>query len=158
MGEWVYILFKAFWCGMAALGFGILFNIPGKNLPVVWTGGIITGLIKFTVLFFAPSSIILASFLASLTMGLFSMIMAIRLREPQMELTIPSVIPLVPGVFAYRTMFGVIRLSRKMDENYSATLSETVHNGAMTLFITMAFTLGVIITIQLRKRFGKNYL
>ena len=54
MEEWITIMLKAFFCGWAALGFGILFNVPKKNLVHAWTGGAIVGLVKFTILHFTP--------------------------------------------------------------------------------------------------------
>ena len=152
MEEWINILFKAFWCGCAAVGFGILFNLPRKNLAAVWVGGAIVGFVKFTVLlFYAPSSIILASFLAALIVGIYSMTIAYMRHEAQMIFAIPSVIPLVPGAFAYRTMFGLIKLSGNVGADFSRTLSEAVHNGVLTLSIIMAFTIGVIIPYQVGK-------
>jgi uncharacterized membrane protein YjjB (DUF3815 family) len=156
MEEWTNILFKAFWCGCAAFGFGILFNVPKKNLAAVWVGGSIVGLVKFSVLLYAPSSIILASFLAALIVGIYSMIIAYMRHEAQMIFAIPSVIPLVPGAFAYRTMFGMIKLSGNVGDDFSRTLSEAVHNGVLTLFIIMAFTIGVIIPYEIGKGITKT--
>ncbi len=154
MMEWIIIFYKAFWCSLAAVGFGILFNVPRKNLVVVWVGGLIVGLVKFSVLQYVSSSIILASFLAALIMSIYSMFIAYARLEPQMLLAIPCVIPLVPGAFAYRTMLGLMKLSGNVGPDYSRTLSETVHFGVLTVFIIMAFTLGIIIPYQA----GKNIL
>ena len=157
MPDWINILLKAFFSGWAALGFGILFNVPRKNLFVVWIGGAIAGFVKFTILYFAPSSIILASFLSATILGVYSLIMAEIRHELQMIFAIPAVIPLVPGVFAYRTMFGLIKLSGNIGPDYSRTLSETVRNGSQTLFIIMAFSIGVILTSQIGKDLRKKY-
>jgi uncharacterized membrane protein YjjB (DUF3815 family) len=156
MEEWINIVFKAFWCGWAAFGFGILFNVQRKNLAAVWIGGAIVGLVKFGVLFYAPSAIILASFMAALVVGIYSMIIANMRYEAQMIFAIPSVIPLVPGVFAYRTMFGLIKLSGDVGADFSRILSEAVRNGVLTLFIVMAFTIGVIIPYQIGKGISKK--
>ena len=156
MEDWINILLKAFFCGCAALGFGILFNVPKRNLLAIWAGGFIVGLTKFAVLIYAPSSIILASFLASLALGVYSIIVAQVLNESQMIIAIPSVIPLVPGVFAYKTMLGLIKLSGKIGADYTQTLSETVHNGSKTLFVIMAFSIGVVITNQVGKRINQR--
>lgn len=163
MTELLNVLFKAFWVGCAAFGFGILFNVPRKWLATVWIGGAMAGLIKFGVLLYISSSIILATFLAALVLGIYSMIIAHISHEPPMILAIPPVIPLVPGAFAYRTMYGLIKLSGNVDADYSRTLSETVRNGALTLFIIMSFVIGVIIPYEigkelLRKRTGKRKL
>ncbi|PWT70637.1 MAG: threonine/serine exporter [Bacteroidetes bacterium] len=151
MAEWINILFKAFFCGCAALGFAILFNVQRKNLAIVWIGGVIVGLVKFSVLQYFSASIIFASFLASLTLGIYSLITAQRRQEPLIIFAIPSVIPLVPGVFAYRTMFGLIELTRSVGPDFSRTLSETVHNSVLTLFIVMAFSIGIVIPYLIGK-------
>ena len=69
-----------------------------------------------------------------------------------MIFAIPSVIPLVPGVFAYHTMFGIIKLTGSIGSDYALTLSETVYNGVTTLFIIMAISLGVAIPIHIMRR------
>ncbi len=156
MAEWTNILFKAFWCGCAAVGFGILFHVPKRNLGILWIGGAIVGLIKFSVLDFVSSSIILASFLAALVLGIYSVIIAHRRREHPMVFAIPSVIALVPGMYAYRTMLGLMKLSSDVGPEFSNTLSETVHNSALTLFIMMAFILGILIPYQIGKELSKK--
>jgi len=156
MTDLVTILFKAFWVGCAAFGFGILFNVPRKYLAVVWIGGALTGLIKFSVLLYISSSIILATFLAALVVGIYSVIIAHIRHEPPMIFAIPPVIPLVPGAFAYRTMFGLIKLTGNVDTDFSRTLSETVRNGALTLFIIMSFTIGIIIPYEIGKEMSKK--
>ncbi|WP_066403022.1 threonine/serine exporter family protein [Flavisolibacter tropicus] len=156
MEEWINILFKAFWCGCAAVGFGILFNVPRKSLFAIWFGGVIVGLVKYSVLFFASSSVIVASFAASLILSVYCLIIANKHQEPEIIFAIPSVIPLVPGVFAYRTMLGLIKLSGSIGEDYALTLNETVHNGTITLFVIMAFTIGVIIPYQFEKELRKR--
>ena len=93
MEEWITIMLKAFFCGWAALGFGILFNVPKKNLVHAWTGGAIVGLVKFTILHFTPPSIILATFLASLVLGFYTIVIAYNRQEPQLIFAIPCIIP-----------------------------------------------------------------
>lgn len=146
MEEWLIILAKAFFTGCAAVGFGILFNTPKKNLFVIFGGGAIAGLMKYSILYFTPGMVISATFFATLAMGGYTMAIASKRHEPQLIFAIPCVIPLVPGAFAYRTMLGLIKLSGQMGPDYSTTISETVHNGAITLFTIMAFSVGVIIT------------
>lgn len=156
MAALITIILKAFWSGSAAFGFGILFHVPRRNLFTLWIGGAIVGFIKFGVLNYISSSIILATFLAALILGIYSMIIAGMRREPPMMFAIPPVITLVPGLFAYRTMLGVIKLSRGVGPDFSGNLSETVHHGALTLFIMMAFTIGIILPYQIRKDLSRK--
>jgi uncharacterized membrane protein YjjB (DUF3815 family) len=151
--DWTNILFKAFWCGWAAVGFGILFNVPLKTLWAIWIGGAIAGCVKFSVLsLLGNSPVILSSFFAALSAGIFSSAIGFSRHEPPKIFAIPSVIPLVPGVFAYHTMMGLIKLTGKIGPDYTTILTETVNNGVTTLFIIMVIALGVTIPIHLMRR------
>jgi uncharacterized membrane protein YjjB (DUF3815 family) len=153
MTDWVNILFKSFWCGWAAVGFGILFNVPPKTLFAIWIGGAVAGLIKFSFLFLSSGSpVIQGSFFAAIAVGMYSVPVAHWRHEPPMIFAIPSVIPLIPGVFAYRTMIGLIKLTGKVSDDYSFTLSQTVNNGVTTLFIIMAIAIGVSIPMHVMRK------
>lgn len=150
MNEWFYIGLKAFWCGVAALGFGVLFNAPPRTLFAIWTGGFLAGFIKFASLQAIPGSgVILCSFIAAVTVGFASIPVAHSRHVPPLIFAIPSVIPLMPGVFAYRTMLGVMKLTGNIGIEYSQVLSETVHSGVITLFVIIALSLGVAVPIHL---------
>jgi uncharacterized membrane protein YjjB (DUF3815 family) len=154
MTEWFIIAAKAFWCGWAALGFGILFNAPARALLAIWVAGFVTGLIKFTALHpVVGLGIIGSSFIAAMVSGFVVVFIATWQKLPPSIIAIPSVIPLIPGIFAYKTMLGAIRLTTTISDDYSAILSTTIHTGLKTLFIVLGISLGVAIPIQLfRKR------
>lgn len=153
MNEWFYIGVKAFWCGFAGLGFGVLFNAPTRTLFAIWTGGFLAGFVKFAALQGMPGSgVILCSFIAAVMVGIASIPVAHSRHVPPMIFAIPSVIPLVPGVFAYRTMLGLMKLTGNIGNEYSQILSETVHNGVITLFVIMALSLGVTVPMYLLTR------
>ena len=158
MTEWIDIAAKAFWCGTAAAGFGILFNTPTNALLPVWLGGFISGLIKFSVLNpLIGLGIVGASFLGALASGLVIVLIANWQNLPPLIIAIPSVIPLVPGVFAYKTLLGLMKLTHVMGDDYTATLSSTVHFGLKTLFVVLGICLGIVIPIQLfRKELVNN--
>ncbi len=142
------ILFKALWLGTAALGFGILFNAPPRALVAIWIGGFIAGFIKFGMLLWIdPEAYILASSLAALSIGLLSIPAAHWRHVPPVVLSIPPVIPLMPGIFAYKTMMGLTQLTRE-NQDYFTTLSNTFHFGTLTVFIVLGIVLGVSIPMQ----------
>ena len=139
------VLFKAFWFGTAALGFGILFNSPPRALAAIWIGAFIAGVIKFGILLLvSPEAYILASFLSALSVGMLSIPGAHLRHVPPVVLAVPPVIPLMPGVFAYKAMMGLTRLTIKSPD-YATTVSDTVYFGTLTLFIVLAIALGVSI-------------
>ena len=154
--DWINILGKAFWCGWGALGFGILFNVPPRTLFAIWIGGAMGGFLKFTVLQLT-AGVVLASFAGALVVGFSSIPIAHFRHVPPMIFAIPSVIPLIPGVFAYRTMLGLMKLTGAIGPDYTQILSETVNNGSKTLFVIMSLAMGVAVPMHLmRKESVKN--
>jgi len=146
----LHLFFNAFCCGTAALGFGLLFNSPSRAFLAIWIGGFVTGIIKFSILFYLfPDSFIMASFLAALSIGILTIPAAHWRHVPPDVLSIPAVIPLIPGVFAYKTMMGLMKLTGDTKTGYAAILSDTVHYGTLTLFIVLSLALGVSVPMRL---------
>lgn len=143
----IEIFLKAFWCGWAAFGFGILFNTPRRGLVAIWTCGFIAGLVKFIILFvLSGDGMIVATLLGAGVVGFATIVIAHMVHVPPIIISIPAVIPLVPGSFAYRTMLGLIKFINISD---ATVLTNTIHNGVMTLFIILAISLGVTLPMLL---------
>jgi uncharacterized membrane protein YjjB (DUF3815 family) len=149
--NWIEILTKAFWCGCGAVGFGILFNVPRRTIAMIWIGGAMGGFIKFSLLG-AELGLIFSHLMAASVIGFASLPMAHFRHATPMIFSIPSVIPLVPGVFAYRTMLGLMKLADTIDDTYLLAVSQTLNFGSKTLFIIMALALGVSIPMYLLRQ------
>ena len=90
--------------------------------------------------------VILASLAGSSLIGILSISAAHNKHAPPLIFSIPAVIPLVPGVFAYRMMLGFIKLAGDpSSQAYSSILFETVNNGIKVVFILMTLAVGVSI-------------
>jgi uncharacterized membrane protein YjjB (DUF3815 family) len=154
--DWITILVKAFWCGWGAVGFGILFNVPVRTLIAIWICGALGGFLKFNLLMLG-AGVVSASFAGALAIGISSIPTAHFRHAQPMIFAIPSVIPLIPGVFAYRTMLGLIKLTGAIGPDYQLIISDTINNGAKTLFIIMSLAMGVAVPMHLmRKESVKN--
>jgi len=138
------ILENAFWSGVAALGFGILFNIPKRVIPTVFILGFMAGLIKFYCLQ-NHCSIVTATFFASLLVGIVSIPFAKSVRKPIVVFSIPAIIPMIPGYFAYKTILGIRNFTfiNTIDTDQQNMLNHIFSNGFMTIFILFAITVGV---------------
>jgi len=152
----ILVLSKAFWCGWGAIGFGILFNVPPRTLFALWIGGAIGGFLKFTLLQLTVG-VVFASFVGATAVGMLSIPIAHFRHVPPMIFAIPAVIPMIPGVFAYRTMLGLIKLTGAIGPDYTTIMSDTVNNGVKTLFIIMSLALGVSVPMHvMRQESAKN--
>lgn len=153
----VEILIKSFWAGIGAIGFAVLFNVPRRVILPIWALGALGGLIKFTAMQF-ETGIVFASFLGAAAIGMLSIRMAHFRKSPPLVFSIPSVIPMVPGLFAYKMMLGLITLtSIENTDTYLQALIETVNNGAKMMFVLISLGTGVAIPMLLsRKESIKN--
>nr|WP_319997992.1 threonine/serine exporter family protein [uncultured Draconibacterium sp.] len=146
------ILIKAFWSGIAAIGFAILFNVPKRTLFPIGAMGAIGGFIKFGGMFLGIG-IVLASFIGATIIGIISIQMAHMKKSPPLIFSIPGVIPMVPGAFAYRMMLGLIALIDLEDKDtYIQTLIDTVNNGAKMIFILISLAIGVSIPMLISRK------
>jgi uncharacterized membrane protein YjjB (DUF3815 family) len=146
------ILSKSFWAGIAAIGFAILFNVPRRVILSIWVLGATGGLIKFTAMHF-DFGIVFASFLGATIIGVISIKMAHMRKSPPLVFSIPSVIPMVPGFFAYKMMLGLIALTTiENTDAYLQTLIETVNNGAKAMFILISLGIGVALPMLISRK------
>jgi uncharacterized membrane protein YjjB (DUF3815 family) len=161
--EWLLIAEKGIWFGMAAAGFAVLFNVPTRTLLPIFLMGALGGLTKVTMIH-CDINVIGASFAGATFIGFLSIFFAHDKHAPPPIFAIPAVIPMVPGIFAYRMMIGLISLAGKIDNTaYTRILSETTNNGLKVMFILMSLAAGVGVPMLITRkesakdiRFKKN--
>jgi uncharacterized membrane protein YjjB (DUF3815 family) len=150
--EWLQILEKGIWFGLASLGFAILFNVPQRVLFTIWLFGALGGVTKL-LLIEIGASIILSSFGGSILIGILTIPAAHNNHAPPLVFSIPSVIPMVPGVYAYKMMLGLIELAGKPGNyEYQKILAATVSNGLNMLFILLALAVGGSLPLLLTRK------
>jgi uncharacterized membrane protein YjjB (DUF3815 family) len=140
--DWLVFIEKGFWGGCAAVGFAILFNVPARALFTIFLLGVIGCILKFSLISIEVH-VVIAAFIGATVIGLLSIQAAHFKHAPPLIFSIPSVIPLVPGIFAYKTMLGIIKLTAPIGDNYNQILAETINNGTKAAFIVMALAVGV---------------
>ena len=132
-------LFSSF---LASLGFGILFNIKGKNLILAGIGGAIGGMVYKLVLFLGGSEMI-AMFLGAVVFSLYSEILARVCKTPVTTFIICALIPLVPGGGMYRTMQQAI----------AGNIDKALAIGLNTISIAGVLVLGILLVSTLMRAF-----
>lgn len=141
--EWLSILEKAFWAGCAAVGFAVLFNGPVRTLFFIFLLGMCGSFVKFWMIDLEGISVVLAAFAGASLVGMLSIWTSLSKHAPPLVFSIPAVIPMVPGIFAYRMMLGLINLTGNSDVDYQQILGDTFSNGAKASFILMSLSVGV---------------
>lgn len=123
---------------VASLGFGILFNIKGKNLLLAGIGGGISGMVYKSGLACGCSEM-MAMFLASLAFSVYSELMARICKTPVTTYIVCALIPLVPGGGMYRMMQQAI--FGDVDAALSIGLDTLLIAGVLAFGILIASTL-----------------
>lgn len=126
---------------IASMGFSIIFNIPKRLLPAVAVGGIITVMLRnFTILELGWSQPA-GSFLGAAAVGVLALQAIHWFHTPNVILTIPSAIPMIPGVLLYRLLFALLNI-QSITTN---ALVEGIRNGVEAVIIIICIAVGVAI-------------
>ncbi len=104
-----YVL-SAIFAAIPAIGFGMVFNVPKHTLVYCGIGGAITYTTRFVLLDF-DISIELATFLASTVIGIVALYWSRKYIVPRPVYTIASIIPLLPGTYAFTAMINLIDMN-----------------------------------------------
>ncbi len=128
---------------LASGGFSILFNLSAKHL---FFASLVGAMGWLGYQFVVPiSGSIMATFLAAAIVSLLAEVLSRILKTPASTLTVPGIIPLVPGMRVYRSMEYFLH------GNNVNGLDEV----AMTLLVSGAIALGIAVVgslFRLKKR------
>lgn len=128
---------------ISAMGFSMIFNIPRRLLWAVALGGIIAVCTRNFVslgpsthnfgLDFGP---VIGSFVGSAVVSLIATRAMHTLHTPHHCLSIPSVIPMIPGVLMYRALFAFIDMHGVVGE-VTVAMSNAIRASLIILFIAV---------------------
>lgn len=139
---------------LSSLGFGIIFNIRGKNLFFASLGGSIGWFFYLLSIGHHPSKVF-ALFVGSIAISIYSEVMARVLKTPVTTFMICAMIPLVPGAGMYYTMFESIQ--GNIDKSLTLGLQTIGGAGAIAVAtVLVASTTKVILTIKKGKIKGSK--
>ncbi len=134
---------------ISAVGFSMIFNIQRRLLWVVAIGGIIAVCTRNFVNFELGFGPVIGSFAGSFIVSLIALKAVHWFHVPNHVLTIPSVIPMIPGVLMYRSLFEFINMKGVVGE---VTLA--MFNGITASLIILCISLGVAVP----NIFGRRYI
>lgn len=132
---------------VSAVGFSMIFNIPRRLLWVVAIGGIIAVCTRNFVNL-GPSSgnvgldmgLAVGSLVGSALISLIASQAIHWFNAPHHCLSIPSVIPMIPGVLMYRALFALIDMHGIVGE-----VTVAMHNGIVASLTILCIAIGVAI-------------
>ena len=132
---------------VAAVGFSMIFNTPPRLLPVVALGGIVAVCTRnFISLDITSGNIgiglgpVVGAFAGSALVSLLCTRVVRMLNTPHHCISIPSVIPMVPGVLMYRALFAFIDMNGVVGE-----VTNAMYNAINASLIILFIAVGVAI-------------
>ena len=137
------VIEDAIFSGIAALGFAMLFNVPRRALIYCVIAGAIGHAVRTLMMQQFGLSIVASTLIGAILVGFLAKGFAYRLHMPSLVFSISGAIPMVPGVFAFETMRGMIALPFATEENVLALLSQIAVSASTTGFILAAIALGI---------------
>ncbi len=142
---------QCFWFGVAACGFGILFNIPHRTIGYVFVIAFCACITR-NIMYELKFNQVLATFAGATVVGLLSIWSSEKKASPPMIFSIPAVIPMVPGVYIQKLILGLVRMAESDASHYSNNLlPETAQYALKASFILMAIALGVAFPMLISK-------
>lgn len=132
---------------ISAIGFSTIFNTPKRLFPMIALGGIIA-VCSRNFVYLGPSNgnigldqgIIVGSLVGSSLISLVCTIAMHRVHTPHQCLSVPSVIPMVPGVLMYRALFAFVGMQGEVGE-----VTFGMHNFMRASLVIMVIAIGVAI-------------
>lgn len=132
---------------ISAMGFSMIFNIPRRLLWVVAIGGIVAVCTR-NIVNLGPSNdnvgldqgLLVGSFVGSALISIICTKAMHWFHTPHHCLSIPSVIPMIPGVLMYRALFAIIDMHGIVGE-----VTVAMNNGIRASLTILCIALGVAI-------------
>lgn len=135
---------------IAAVGFSLIFNVPRRLLCVIALGGVISVCVRNFVNFELGQGQAIGSFAGAMVVSMIGIKAVHWFHTPNHVLTIPSVIPLIPGVLMYRMLFGVININ----ELSGHSVMQAMQSGINAWMILLGIATGVAVP----EIFARKYL
>ena len=140
----VDILTDGIFAAVAAIGFGAISDPPLRAFPSIALLAAIGHALRFCLMTYLGVDIATASLFASFSIGMGSLVLGKRIYCPMTVLYIPALLPMIPGMYAYKTILALIRFMKNDDPLVLQQLIvEIFRNGLTALFVLFALVIGV---------------
>lgn len=112
----VDILLDGLFAAMAAIGFGAISDPPMRAFPRIALLAAVGHALRYCLMNYADIDIASASLCAAMVIGFGSLWLGRGVRCPMTVLYIPALLPMVPGIYAYKTVFSLIMFLQSLND------------------------------------------
>ncbi|WP_321331125.1 threonine/serine exporter family protein [uncultured Bacteroides sp.] len=144
------IIYDGLFAAVAAIGFAIISNPPRKALAISAFLAAVGHGLRYYLLHSEVFTIDIAtaSFFAAMAIGLLSIPFAKYVHCPAEVFSFPALLPMIPGMFAYKSILYLTKFMQSKDQTASFQFIEQFfRNGITTIFVLFALVVGVAIPV-----------
>ena len=131
------LLDDMFFASIPAVGFALVFNVPPKALKYCALLGAL-GHVTRTILMHNDVPIVFATLVGAALIGFIGVHLSHRYLAHPKVFTVAAIIPMIPGVQAYKAMIAIVQIHHY---GFSNALFEQM----ITSFINTTFILGALV-------------
>ncbi|AXH13153.1 threonine/serine exporter family protein [Halarcobacter bivalviorum] len=145
-------LINALFSAIPAVGFAMVFNVPRSALIFCAFGGAIGYSTRFALMEFNVP-IELATFLASTLVGIVALYWSRKYIVPRPVYTIASIIPLLPGTYAFTAIINLLQMNAQGVSPELITMF--IDNGLKAVIILSAIGFGLALPSLFLMRYNR---
>jgi uncharacterized membrane protein YjjB (DUF3815 family) len=143
------IIADALLAAVAGIGFGAISHPPKRAFLYIAILAAVGHSLRFCLMNYLGFDIATASFCASLTIGFLSLWFGSVSHCPMTVLYIPALLPMIPGMYAYRTIFALIMFTQNLNmPDLAEKYMQTFFSNA-TVTVSVVFLLAVGATVPI---------
>ncbi len=140
----------AVFSAIAAIGFAVISNPPKRAVFFAALLSAVGHSFRYYLLNVVELDIASSTFFAATLIGLLSLVCAKIVRCPSEVFTFPSLLPMIPGMFAYRMFLALAKFIRTDTKEFPQMLiEEAFQNGLTAVFVMLALVVGVSLPLML---------
>lgn len=138
--------------GLAAAGFGVLFNVGLRTVTWCAVSGALALAVR-TVALQWGASLVAASFAAALAVGAAAQVLQLRIGVSSSALAVVGCIPMIPGAVAARAILGLLAVTAQAPAASGDAVFAALENALRVAFTIGSLGTGVAIpTLLMRAR------
>ena len=145
------IISDGLFAAVAAMGFGSISGPPLRAFPYIAILAAAGHASRYCLMTFLGIDIVSASLVAAFIIGCGSVPFGKKVFCPMTVLYIPALLPMVPGTYAYKTVFSLIMFFQEISSPTKGNeyLQEMIFNGAVSFSVLFMLAVGATVPVFL---------
>ena len=147
----VDIISDGLFAAVAAMGFGSISDPPMRAFRYIAILAAVGHATRYCLMTFLGVDIATASLIAAFIIGTGSVWFGKKVFCPMTVLYIPAILPMVPGTYAYKTVFSLIMFLQEISSptQGSEYLQAMIFNGAVSFSVIFMLAVGATLPVFL---------